>query len=596
MPALDWIGRTAVVGHHRRIPFRLLRCEPRLSVGDAASGNLLVHGDNLEALKALLPRYGGQVDLAYIDPPYNTGNEGWVYNDSVNSPEIRRWLGTVVGPEGEDLSRHDKWLCMMYPRLALLREMLKQTGVLVVHIDEHEVASLILMLDEIFGRANSLGHVVWDKGNPKGDAEGVAFQHETIVVYARDAKALSASREIARPKPNAERMLAKASACLAKLGRRALPDDLAEVAKQYKLPRGCVEAHERPYDLATAAAEYARWVKSNPDLSGGERMYSRIDSTHRVYRLVSMAWPNKKKAPDDYFEPLIHPVTGRPCPVPARGWRSPPSTMAELLRSGLIEFGPDHTTQPQRKYFLDENMTENLPSVLKYAGSDDALLAAMGLDFPNAKPLRFAEQLIAAFAPTDALVIDSFAGSGTSGHAVLQLNRRDGGTRRFIAVEMDERICTDLTRRRLQIAVEGQGSGGHDTRAIFEPLGGGVRFCRLGAPLFGADGTVSGEVSYAELAQHVYFMETGVPLSTPLDLESPLIGVHRNVAYYLLFNGVLGDRRPEAGNILTTAVLDALPAHAGPKVVMGEGCRLSPSRLHRSSVVFKQIPYQLKIG
>src|SRR5271156_3644559 len=148
MPALDWIGKKAVVSHHREVPYRLLNCDPKLSIGDAGTGNLLVQGDNLVALKALLPYYAGQVKCIYIDPPYNTGNEGWIYNDAVNSPEIRKWLGQVVGREAEDLSRHDKWLCMMYPRLALLHDMLREDGLIFVSVDENEHRHLELLMDE----------------------------------------------------------------------------------------------------------------------------------------------------------------------------------------------------------------------------------------------------------------------------------------------------------------------------------------------------------------------------------------------------------------------------------------------------------------
>jgi adenine-specific DNA-methyltransferase len=163
MPTLNWIGKEAVVDHHRRVPTRLLECDRALSVGDPDAENLLVEGDNLEALKALLPRYRGQVKCIYIDPPYNTGNEGWVYNDNVNDPRIRKWLGDVVGKEAEDLCRHDKWLCMMYPRLALLREFLRDDGAIFVSIDDNEVATLRLMLDEIFGPRNFVASIIWQK-------------------------------------------------------------------------------------------------------------------------------------------------------------------------------------------------------------------------------------------------------------------------------------------------------------------------------------------------------------------------------------------------------------------------------------------------
>jgi adenine specific DNA methylase Mod len=161
MPSLDWIGKKAVVNHHKQVPFHLLRQNMELSAGDPDSKNLLVQGDNLVALKALLPYYAGQVKCIYIDPPYNTGNESWVYNDNVNSPEMREWLGKAVGKEAEDLSRHDKWLCMMYPRLVLLKEFLREDGVIFISIDDNELANLTVLLNEIFGVGNLLATLVW---------------------------------------------------------------------------------------------------------------------------------------------------------------------------------------------------------------------------------------------------------------------------------------------------------------------------------------------------------------------------------------------------------------------------------------------------
>ena len=188
MPTLNWIGKEAVVEHHRHVPTRLLECDSDLSAGDPEAENLLVEGDNLEALKALLPRYLGQVKCIYIDPPYNTGNEGWVYNDNVNDPRIRKWLGETVGKEAEDLCRHDKWLCMIYPRLALLREFLREDGVVFVSIADHEVHNLRHIMDEIFGPANFVAAVIWQKVySPKNSAKHFSEDHDYVVVYARDA-------------------------------------------------------------------------------------------------------------------------------------------------------------------------------------------------------------------------------------------------------------------------------------------------------------------------------------------------------------------------------------------------------------------------
>ncbi len=165
----------------------MLRCNEKLSVGDAGSGNLLVQGDNLVALKALLPYYAGQVKCIYIDPPYNTGNESWVYNDNVNSPEMREWLGKAVGKEAEDLSRHDKWLCMMYPRLVLLKEFLREDGAIFLSIDDNEVHTLRSLLDEIFGNRNFVTTLIWQKiYTVKNSARHFSEMHDYILVYAKD--------------------------------------------------------------------------------------------------------------------------------------------------------------------------------------------------------------------------------------------------------------------------------------------------------------------------------------------------------------------------------------------------------------------------
>jgi site-specific DNA-methyltransferase (adenine-specific)/adenine-specific DNA-methyltransferase len=185
LPTLNWIGKQAVASHHKEVPFRLVEPVPQLSVGDVAGGNLIVQGDNLLALKALLPRYAGQVKCIYIDPPYNTGNEGWVYNDNVNSPEIRRWLGETVGKEGETLDRHDRWLCMMYPRLMLLKQFLRPDGAIFISIDDNEVASLRLIMDEIFGITNHVATFVWKRRTTPDsrNQNGISPDHEYIIVY-----------------------------------------------------------------------------------------------------------------------------------------------------------------------------------------------------------------------------------------------------------------------------------------------------------------------------------------------------------------------------------------------------------------------------
>jgi adenine-specific DNA-methyltransferase len=188
MPTLHWIGKEKVVNHHLDVPFRTLKAEYAFGDLEAAKDNLIIHGDNLEALKALLPQYEGRVKVVCIDPPYNTGNESWVYNDNVNDPKIKKWLGQVVGKEGEDLSRHDKWICMMYPRLKLLHRLLRDDGVLFVFMDDNEQATMKLVLDEIFGKPNFITTVIWQKVfSPKNTARQFSEDHDYVLVYAKNA-------------------------------------------------------------------------------------------------------------------------------------------------------------------------------------------------------------------------------------------------------------------------------------------------------------------------------------------------------------------------------------------------------------------------
>lgn len=384
----------------------LLAC-PGEGLDADTSAHLVIEGDNLEVLKRLHGEYAGRIKLIYIDPPYNTGRD-FVYRDRHHAPVH----GARAGP-GDDAAdgerRHSGWLNMLYPRLLLTRPLLAPDGVLAVHIDEHEQPALTLMLRELYGEDNELGLAVWDKRNPKGDARGIAYQHESLLLYARDAATLLASTPLRRPKRNAQRMLDAA--------RRALADSATPA-----------EAEQR----------YRAWLKAQTTLSGGEAMYKRLAPDGRVYRLVSMAWPNKQSPPAEYFEPLIHPRSGQPCPVPVRGWRNPPATMRRLLDAGLIEFGPDESVQPQRIYYLDENLYENVPSVLPHAGSDDALLRELGIPFDQPKPVDFAAAVIGWCTSGDDLVLDCFAGSGTTAHAVLKLNAADGGRRRYLLVQQPE--------------------------------------------------------------------------------------------------------------------------------------------------------------
>lgn len=413
---LNWHGKRRARQRALAPSTGTLRPHPEGSVDWDATQNLMIEGDNLEVLKLLQKSYARKVKLIHIDPPYNTGSD-FVYADTFqdgvkNYLEFTEQLaeGAKAGSNTETSGRfHTRWLNMMYPRLKLAHGLLRDDGILVVHIDEHEVHSLVLILREIFGDENEIGAAVWDKRNPKGDARGMAYQHESIVIFAKNAEILFENAPLKRAKRNAQRMLDAAA-----------------------------QALETGRSIEKANTLYRAWIKEQEGLSGGEAMYDRIDQDGRVYRLVSMAWPNKKKAPDEYFLPLKHPETGLECPVPERGWRNPPETMKRLMNEGRIQFGVDESTQPQRIYFLDENMFENVPSILPYGGSDDALLKALGIPFDQPKPMEFLISVLSWCSGGQDIVLDFFAGSGTTGHAVMELNARDGGERRFILVQLPE--------------------------------------------------------------------------------------------------------------------------------------------------------------
>lgn len=404
--------------------------------------NLYIEGDNLEVLKLLQKSYFGKVKMIYIDPPYNTGKD-FVYKDNFHDTiqNYKEQTEQTTKANAETSGRyHTDWLNMMYPRLKLARNLLREDGIIFVHIDEHEVHNLTSILNEIFGEDNSLGVIVWDKLNPKGDSKTIAVQHESIVCFSKNKEMFVSTGAMQRKKTNAVKMLKKAEELFTKMGEEFIPDDILKVSRKYNLYSDIIHNYKKLYDLDAINQEFSSWIKNQDNLSGGEAAYSKIDEYGNVYQPVSMAWPNKKKAPDDYFIPLIHPVTGKPCPVPDKGWRNPSATMKKLLENGEIVFGVDESTQPRRKYLLKDNLSENVPSVLSFGGSDDAYLKNIEITFDNPKPYKFVMQLISFVTKENDIILDFFSGSATTAHAVMQLNADDNGDRKFIMFQLPEMI------------------------------------------------------------------------------------------------------------------------------------------------------------
>ena len=483
MPTLNWIGKDAVVRHHKEVPFRLLEPVKSLSCEDTDSSNLIVEGDNLHALKALLPRYAGQVKCIYIDPPYNTGNEGWVYNDNVNSPEIRRWLGQVVGKEGETLDRHDRWLCMMYPRLVLLKQFLRDDGVIWVSIDDAAVHLLRSLMDEIFGAAKFIACNIWQKRYSRENREAIGDVHEYLLVYAMNPAKFKETRN-------------------------KVPIDEKQ-AKVYRNPNNDPKGRWRPIPMTAQAGH----------------------------------------ATDEQFYTITAPSGKKFKPSAGRCWGLAEKTYDKLKAEGRIYFGKKGNSQPNVIRYLSE-----VEGVVPWTWwtheevghTDEATKELMGIlggvsNFDTTpKPSRLIQRLLQISTDKDSLILDSFSGSGTTGHATLRLNNLDGGKRKFILVEMNNNIAGPVTAERVKRVAQGfQGPKGEPTAG----LGGGFQFCKLSkAPLFDASGQVRSDVTFAQLADFVWFAETGLGYVGKAD--SPLLGTHEGRAVYLLYNGILNDLAP----------------------------------------------------
>jgi len=560
MPSLNWIGKDAVVKHHKDVPFRLLEPVPELSCGEAGSGNLIVQGDNLHALKALLPRYAGQVKCIYIDPPYNTGNEGWAYNDNVNSPEIRKWLGEVVGKEGETLDRHDRWLCMMYPRLVLLRQFLREDGAIFVSIDDNEIAYLRLLMDEVFGRHNFIAEMILE-GAFKNDARQIGVNHEYVLLYGKSRNVLP--REWTVAKDGTEPVL-------------------KEVARLKKL-------HGEDYDSASEAL--AGWFRASKATSSFSHRRFRYIDKRGAYKEDDPTAPGGRK-----FE-LRNPLTNTVIPLRAnRGWAFDQAAFEKLVEDGRITFVTASTIMVRRYLHETDNLT---PQSVMYQPTRSAserltkLLGAATFEFPKDETIL--QKFIEMATDKESLVLDSFAGSGTTAHAVLMQNEKDGGNRKFILVEMDSQIAKNVTAERVKRVSQGYTSAKGDAVSGLSPAGGGFQFCTLSKePLFTPQGQIRDDVAFAQLAEFVWFAETGSGYTGAAG-SSPFLGTHEGRAIYLLYNGILKDKSVGGGNVLTGPVFDILPPFAGLKTIYAAACRLGAPRLQREQIAFKQTPYALAV-
>ena len=529
MPTLNWIGKDAVVNHHNDVPFRTLDMKDTFN-GDA-SENKIIHGDNLEALKALLPEYEGRIKCIYIDPPYNTGNEGWVYNDNVNSPKIRRWLGQVVGKEAEDLTRHDKWLCMMYPRLVLLQKLLSDDGAIFISIDDNEQANLKLICDEIFGANNFVASVLWHKNYASAnDSKSFSNVLDYVLIYQK-----------------------------------------SQTFRRNLLPRTEKQNVLYKYDSNDGKG---RWRPDNLSV----KTYSA-----------------------NYDYPIVNPKTGVAYnPPKGRCWMTNEERVQEWIKETRVYFGLNGNGAPQLKRYLSEVQQGVVPTT--YWGYDDCghndearkeikTIFAPNNPFDTPKPIRLIERIIQLSCDKDSIILDSFAGSGTTAHAVLNLNKADGGNRKFILVEMED-YAEDITAERVRRVIEGYGASAGSAPKV-EGTGGSFSFYELGEPVFNEDGYLNENIGVEKLREYIWYTETRMPYvgrdaACHVPTINPyLLGNHNDTAYYFYYE-------KDKITTLSHETLNIIGQEAETYVVYADQCMIDKEWLTAHNIIFKKIPRDIR--
>jgi len=522
VPTLDWMTRGEDVRAASAVPYRLLEPVPALDGGNGDAANMLIQGDNLDALKALLPYYKGKVRCIYIDPPYNTRSAFEHYDDNLE---------------------HSQWLAMIYPRLVLLRDLLAEDGSIWVSIDDNEGHYLKVIMDEVFGRGNFVLDVAWQKRDGPPNDRTIASIHEHVLVWGKSRR------------PSENRTRAEETFNLMPRSEKA-NSQYREYADPHGIdPRG-------PF----------RKIDTTANGKGGRSVQSLI-------------------------YPIRNPFTGEDV-LPRTGtcWRHNRDEMARLQSEGRLYWGvKGEAKTPMRKLFLTEakdGMTTssvwNDLAFNQHASRQIELIFGSKASFETPKPEELLHRIIHIASNPGDLVLDSFVGSGTTAAVAHKMGRR------WIGIEMGDHAVTHC-KPRLDKVIAGEQGGVSET--VNWSGGGGYRFYRLGEPVFDADGHITEGVRFPVLAAHVWFSETGTPWTGTPDM--PMLGVHGNTAYCLLYNGILGDRSVNGGNVLTTALLSRLRSESGwtgPLVVYGEWSKLGAARLADEGVIFKQTPYDVRAG
>lgn len=545
MPTLHWIGKDKVINHHLDVPFKVLDHQYRYAASEeektgAPSGNKIIHGDNLEALKALLPEYEGGIKCIYIDPPYNTGNEGWVYNDNVNDPKINKWLASVVGKEGEDLTRHDKWLCMMYPRLKLLHKLLAEDGAIFISLDENETHHLRCIMNEIFGESNFVAQITL-LCNPKGRSQDKYFStnHEYITIYSKSK-------------------LSKESFSITK------DEDL--ISKEYKLKDK--KGNYRLLELRNTHREFNR--QNRPNLyypiyanseTGSVSLEKRFDFTLEIFP----HWPDNFEGCWTWGKDLslkdIHLLEAHNIKGIWKVYRKSYSKSDEGSDVKKKLF----TIWENSKFYTEKGQLifgKLFPGFNKN-------------DFPQPKSVDLICEILKSFTYKNDIILDSFSGSGTTAHSVLNLNKTDGGNRKFICIEMEEYAET-ITAERVKRVMQGY--------ADVEGTGGSFDYYELGESLFTEEGNLNEKISIDKIREYIYYSETSMSLSENESIDNPyFLSVYQNTAYYFYY-------KPDDTTTLDHKFLATIKNKAELYLIYADNCLLTKSFLDQHHIIFKKIP------
>lgn len=630
MPTLEWIGKDKVMNHHLEVPYRIL--DEVYTYGAESSENKIIRGDNLEALKALLPQYEGHIKCIYIDPPYNTGNEKWVYNDNVNDPKIKKWLGEVVGKEGDDLSRHDKWLCMMYPRLKLLQRLLSDDGVIFISIDDNEQANLKLICDEIFGIANCIGPFIQNKMNAKNDTINIQKNHEFILAYRKCTKYISDTKiqpTILNTITNEKRVY-------------------EENNEFYYLNDAITTRGEG--GILNARCNLGYTVYYNPTTQDKIAVCDYDVELAKISNDIDLIYSTDNELIENGYIAIRAPkVRGK---LGCWTW-SLEKFNDEKVNITITGKHPNYSVK--KRTFIDKkdvifsngtmkyvsSVQGNSRSILDFSTNEGTIKLNSIMDkpnvFENSKSPELLEYLISLINDKNAIILDSFAGSGTTAHAVLNINKADGGNRKFILVEMEnyaeditaERVkrvidgykfigkkeselyakkltinnlehCSEFLNQATEIIIEKNGIfdkiskpkitdncikviGTKNYKDKIDGLGGDFTFYDLGVPLLVDNQYLNVSVPVQKLREYIFFMETTQPMAQLEYDEKYFLGTHQNGAYYFIYE-------KDGVTTLDYEFLGTIKTASEEYIIYADINSLSREELKKYHIVFKKIP------